>query len=71
MTEYERVKEQCETYEKALTAIAALWPEPPHCAPIVAKWIGPNDGKMRAINLQAAINIARKALGKPQDKSGE
>jgi hypothetical protein len=48
----------------ALQGVSGLWPMPPHCAEINPKWVGPNDGKMRAILLEGAIEIARNALKK-------
>lgn len=50
-----------EKYKQALQQISALWPEPPNCADILSV-SGINDGKSRAILLDAAIKIARKAL---------
>jgi len=47
----------------ALKGIASLWPEQT-AAPINPEWVGPNDGKMRAILLEAAIISARAALTK-------
>jgi hypothetical protein len=49
---------------KALEAISSLWPQPPHCAEVAPEYIGPNDGRIRADLLKAALEIARKALGK-------
>jgi hypothetical protein len=49
---------------RALEQISNLWPEPPNCAEVNPTWVGPNDGKMRAILLEGALDIARKALGK-------
>ena len=50
---------------KALQSIANLWPDPDCCAELVPKWVGPNDGRIRAEALWYAINGARKALGLP------
>ena len=50
-----------ERYEQALKQISNLWPEPPNCADIMGVY-GVNDGKQRAILLDAAIKIARSAL---------
>lgn len=47
----------------ALESISSLWPEPPNCADMLEVG-GINDGRGRAILLYAAINIARKALGR-------
>jgi hypothetical protein len=57
------VFEELEKYKKALELIASLWPEPPNCADI-NEVNGINDGRSRAIIASAAIEIARKALGK-------
>ena len=51
---------------EALEAISALWPKPPNCAPINPEWVGENDGKTRAIKLEAAIDIARTVLAEVQ-----
>ena len=48
---------------EALEQISSLWPEPPNCADVMGVY-GINDGKSRAILLQGALEIARKALGK-------
>lgn len=53
---------------EALKDISALWPEPPDCVAINPQWLGPNDGQMRAIGLEAAINIARRALAKAEGR---
>lgn len=45
----------------ALESISSLWPEPPNCADILEVG-GINDGKGRAILLDAAIDMARRAL---------
>jgi hypothetical protein len=52
-------------YKRALESIASLWPEPPNCADI-NEVNGINDGRSRAIIASAAIEIARKALGKQE-----
>lgn len=49
-------------YEDALKNISALWPTNPYAASINPVYVGPNDGKSRAILLEAAINVAREAL---------
>ena len=53
-----------EKYRWALESISGLWPEPPNCAEVAPQWVGPNDGRVRADLLKAALEIARKALGK-------
>lgn len=48
--------------KSALVTIANLWPYPPHCAVVNPEYVGENDGKQRAILLEAALEIARLAL---------
>jgi hypothetical protein len=60
----EESRAKVEQLTTALESISGLWPEPPHCADVYLDWIGPNDGKMRAGLLQAALQIARQALGR-------
>ena len=55
MTNYEKLR-------TALKQIATLWPEPGMCAEVNPEWVGENDGKQRAILLEAALNISRAAL---------
>jgi hypothetical protein len=57
---------RAEAQRVALDAIGHLWPEPPNCAAINPEWVGPNDGKNRAILLEEAIRIARAARAKVQ-----
>jgi hypothetical protein len=51
--------------QQPLAQIAALWPDPGMCAEVAPKFVGLNDGRMRADLLFAALNIARAALGLP------
>jgi hypothetical protein len=53
-----------DVYKAALEQISGLWPEPPNCATVNPEWVGERDGKARAILLEAALAIARTALGK-------
>jgi hypothetical protein len=62
---YRDAIKKIDRYEQSLRAIAGMWPEPGMCAELVPKWVGPNDGRMRADALWYAINAARKALGLP------
>lgn len=48
--------------ESALVSIANLWPYPPSCAVVNPEWVGENDGKQRAILLEAALTYSRLAL---------
>ena len=48
----------------ALKAISGLWPEPPFCAEVNPEYIGPNNGKLRAILLETALDISRAAISK-------
>lgn len=50
--------------ENACQSIATLWPLPPNCADH-RMVIGVNDGKNRAILLDAALEISRNALNLP------
>lgn len=52
----------------ALEQIANLWPMPPHCAEVNPDWVGEHDGKMRAILLEAALEISRNAVAKAKTK---
>lgn len=52
-------------YKAALEQISGLWPEPPNCATVNPDGrVGEREGKARAILLEAALAIARTALGK-------
>lgn len=61
----QKKKDRAENMFAALQNIASLWPDPPDCAELVPKWVGPNDGRMRADLLWFALNAAREALEMP------
>jgi hypothetical protein len=52
----------------ALEGIANLWPYPPNCADVMSV-NGINDGRSRAILLEAALEISRNALAKMQGRN--
>jgi hypothetical protein len=52
-------------YKHALEIIAGMWPDPGMCAEIAPKYVGPNDGRLRADMLWSALNVARGALDLP------
>jgi hypothetical protein len=58
-------RDKAEVMHAALEQIASLWPDPDCCGELVPKFVGPNDGRMRADALWYALNAAREALGKP------
>ena len=60
-----RKKDRAEAMFAALEKIASLWPDPGMCGELVPKWVGPNDGRMRADKLWVALNAAREALEMP------
>lgn len=70
-THYGVFSELSQSYLELITAlkyVSSLWPEPPHCAPVNPEWVGERDGKMRAILLEAALEISRKAISKAEAK---
>jgi hypothetical protein len=61
MTEIEMLRIENDDFRKALQSIACLWPEQPNCADVLSV-NGINDGKQRAILLDAALKISRAVL---------
>lgn len=53
---------------KACQQISALWPEEPNCADVLAV-NGINDGKSRAILLDAALKIARNVVAEAKGQA--